>query len=119
MILRIVALLGLTGVLIATVVFFFLPALPALLAVEAYRWEAVTSEVAAAPGQQFSVRLIGPDDAAVGAVEIIDARLDMSPEGMAAMDTPLTRESADAAGTFGYRADFTMAGRWALHLKAS
>jgi Cu(I)/Ag(I) efflux system membrane fusion protein len=34
------------------------------------------------------------------------------------MDTPLTQEDAGEAGTFNYRADFSMGGRWALHIKA-
>lgn len=118
MILRIAGLLGLAGVLIAAGLFFYFPGISALLAGESYRWEAVTAEVAAAPGQQFSIRLIGPGGAALDGVEIIDARLDMAPEGMAAMDTPLTPETSREAGTFTYRADFTMAGRWALHVKA-
>ena len=118
MTLRIAGLLGLTGVLIAAGLFFYFPGISALLAGETYLWEAVTAEVAAAPGQQFSIRLIGPEGAAVGGVEIIDARLDMAPEGMAAMDTPLVPEVASETGTFTYRADFTMAGRWALHVKA-
>jgi len=118
MILRIAGLLGLASALIAAGLFLVFPGLPALVAGETYRWEAVTAEVAAASGQQFSIRLNGPDGAAVAGVEIIEARLDMAPEGMAAMDTPLTPQSANEAGTFSYRADFTMAGRWALHLKA-
>jgi Cu(I)/Ag(I) efflux system membrane fusion protein len=118
MILRIAGLLGLTGALIAAGLFFYSPGLPALLAGETYRWEAIPAEVDAAPGQPFSIRFIGPDGAAVENVEIFDARLDMSPEGMAAMDTPLTPEGAGEKGTFSYRADFTMAGQWALHLAA-
>lgn len=118
MILRISALLGLMSALIATILIFFYPGLPALVASEPYRWEAVTAEVAAAPGQQFSIRLIGSDGGVVAGAEIIEARLDMAPEGMATMDAPLTPESGGEAGIFNYRADFTMAGRWALHLKA-
>ena len=116
MILRIAGLLGLTGVLTAAGLFFYFPGLPAPFAREAYRWQAITAEVAAAPAQQFSIRLIGPQGAVVEGVEIVDARLDMSPEGMAAMGTPLTPEGFGEAGVFNYRADFTMAGRWALHL---
>ena len=118
MIFRILGLLGLTGVLFAAGAFIYFPGLAALLAGESYRWAAVTAEVAAAPGQQFSIRLIGPEGVAVEGVVINDARLDMAPERMAAMDTPLTPEAASEAGTFTYRADFSMAGRWALHVKA-
>lgn len=118
MILRFAALLGLMSVLAATILIFFYPGLPALFADQAHRWEAVTAEVAVAPDQRLSVRLIGPNGAPVDGVEIIEARLDMAPEGMAAMDTPLTVEQTGEKGTFSYRADFTMAGRWALHLKA-
>jgi|GEM_PF-465536 len=118
MMLRIAALLGLMSVLSATILVFFYPGLPALFAGQAYRWEAVTAEVAVAPDQRFSIRLVGPNGAAVEGVEIIEARLDMAPEGMAAMDAPLTPEGSGEKGTFSYRADFTMDGRWALHLKA-
>lgn len=118
MLLRIFGLLGLAGALAAAGLFFYFPRLPELFANEAYRWEALTAEIAATSGQQFSIRLIGPDDGPVEGAEIIDARLDMAPEGMAAMDTPLTPQEGGEPGAFIYRADFTMAGRWALHLKA-
>src|SRR5688572_26742763 len=111
MILRILGLLGLTGVLFAAGVFFYFPGLAALLTGESYRWEALTAEIAAEPGQQFSIRLLGLEGVAVKGVEIVDARLDMAPEGMAAMDTQVTPEPANEAGVFVFRADFTMAGR--------
>lgn len=117
MTLRIVALLGLAGALLAGGLYLYFPGFPVLLAGETYRWEAVTTGIAAQPGQQFSIRLIGPDGGAVEGARIIAARLDMAPEGMAAMDTPLTPLAAGEAGTFAFRADLTMAGRWALHLK--
>jgi Cu(I)/Ag(I) efflux system membrane fusion protein len=118
MLLRIAGLLGLTGAMIAAGLLFFFPDFPALLAGGTYRWEAVTPEVAAAPGQRLSIRLIGPEGAVVQGAEIISTRLDMAPEGMAAMDAPLVPDGIGEAGTFSYRADFAMAGRWALHLKA-
>ena len=91
MIWRILGLLGLTGALLATGAFFYSAEISRLLAGEAYRFEAVTPQVAAEGGQEFSIRLIGPDGAPVGNADINGVRLDMSPDGMAAMASPVTK----------------------------
>ena len=117
MIWRLLGLLGLTSVFFAAGVFLNSAELSNLFATGGYRFEAVTAKVSAESGQKFSVRLIGPDGTPVDA-RITVVRLDMSPDGMAAMASRVAEEPSEAPGTFAYRADFTMAGRWALHAEA-
>ncbi len=70
MIWRVLGLLGLTGALFAAGAFFYSAEISRLLAGEGYRFEAVSSQVSAERGQEFSIRLIGPDGAAVENADI-------------------------------------------------
>ncbi len=118
MIWRFLTLLGIIGALFGAGAFFYSAEISRLLAGETYRFEAVAEQVAAERGQEFSIRLIGPDGAPAENADVTIVRLDMSPDGMAAMASPVTEDPPDTPGTFSYRADFTMAGRWALHVEA-
>jgi len=50
---------------------------------------------------------------------ITATRLDMSPDGMQAMASTVEPQGASEAGVYRFNAKFTMAGRWALSLRAS
>ncbi len=52
-----------------------------------------------------------------GAV-IFQTRLDMSPDAMAEMTGAIKPMAASEPGVYRFKADFTMAGRWALTLAA-
>jgi Cu(I)/Ag(I) efflux system membrane fusion protein len=119
MILRICALVGLFGALALAGAYFYVPGVAALLAGETFRWEARKAEAAVGPNQLLVFRLMGPDGTSIKGAEISDIRLDMSPDGMEAMSAPVSADNATEPGTFAYRADLTMAGRWALHVTAN
>lgn len=119
MFLRICALIGLFGVLAAAGAYYYVPGVATLLAGETYRWEALETETAVEPNQALVFRLVGADGKSVQGAEISDIRLDMSPDGMEAMSAPVSADTATEPGTFAYRADLTMAGRWALHVTAN
>jgi Cu(I)/Ag(I) efflux system membrane fusion protein len=119
MVTRILGLLALNIILFSTAAYVYLVNSGAPMAQGGYRWEAVDAEVTEGPGQTISVRLVGPDGKPVANPKIDKLRLDMAPDDMAAMDTPLEPLPAQADGTLAYKADLTMAGRWALHIESS
>jgi Cu(I)/Ag(I) efflux system membrane fusion protein len=84
-----------------------------------YRFEAVDDAVRVGEAR-IEARLVGPDGAAVPmeSVSLIEARLDMGPDGMAKMAAPLKTVASDDPNVLAFETDFTMAGRWALRLKA-
>ena len=49
---------------------------------------------------------------------IIATRIDMAPDGMAAMDAPLTPIPSDEPGVYAFKTEFVMAGRWRLSIAA-
>jgi hypothetical protein len=84
-----------------------------------YAFEPVQAAVKNGSGSDIAVRLIhrSTGKPVEGAV-IIRTRLDMSPENMAAMTTRIEPFTETGAGIYKSRADFTMAGKWALKLQA-
>lgn len=119
MFLRFCALVTLIGALAAFGAYFYVPEIAQLFAGEPYRWEALEAEPGVGPNRRLLFRLVGPDGSPVHGVEISDIRLDMSPDGMAAMSAPVSPERVTDPDTFAYRADITMSGRWALHVRAN
>ncbi|MGE0715721.1 MAG: efflux RND transporter periplasmic adaptor subunit [Alphaproteobacteria bacterium] len=85
-----------------------------------HRFEPVSAEIPVGERVRVAARLVGPDEAAMrsGAVEVTSARLDMGPDGMAAMAAPLTPANAEDPGVLAFDADIVMAGRWALTVEA-
>ena len=101
---------------IATSIFMMTgPILSGCSAEEAPRWEAVNADISVGTATRLEVRLIGAD---ATAVTVTATRLDMGPDGMAMMDTPLTPVTSDTPGVFAYEADVSMAGRWGLTISA-
>ena len=49
---------------------------------------------------------------------IVTSRLDMAPDSMAEMTTPLQPMSSDAPGVYRFKTNLTMAGGWRLSLSA-
>jgi hypothetical protein len=84
-----------------------------------YVFEPVQAAVKNGSGSDIAVKLIHkPTGKAVEGAVIIRTRLDMSPENMAAMTTRIEPFTETGAGIYKSRADFTMAGKWALKLQA-
>lgn len=87
---------------------------------QAYKFAAVSEKISVGEGVRIEVRLLAPGGASVPAesVDIVSSRLDMGPDGMAMMDTPLTPVPADAPDVLAFEAKIAMAGRWALTVEA-
>ena len=90
-----------------------------LAAAADYAFKAVSEPVEAGDGAVIAVRLINkktgkPVENAV----IFQTRLDMSPDGMGGMTSPVTALGQSEPGVYRFKADLTMAGRWALSLAA-
>ncbi|MBO6634879.1 MAG: FixH family protein, partial [Parvibaculum sp.] len=86
---------------------------------QAYKFEAVPDEISVGEGVRIEVRLLDPDGKPVPSenVDIVSTRLDMGPEGMAMMDTPLTPLPAGSADVLAFETKIAMAGRWALAIE--
>ncbi|WP_291156789.1 FixH family protein [Hyphomicrobium sp.] len=91
----------------------------ALAAAQDYAFEAVKTEVRNGPGSDIAVRLVHkPSGKPVEDAVIFRTRLDMSPENMEGMTTKIEPLTESEPGVYKFRADFTMAGGWALKLQA-
>ena len=49
---------------------------------------------------------------------IVQSRIDMAPEGMAEMASPLTPVPSNEAGVYAFKTELAMAGRWLLSVAA-
>ena len=92
--------------------------------------------VAQADIKDYEFRLVQPEvkqgDAAIVAVQLIDkrsgkavpdavifaTRIDMAPDGMPTMDSPLEALPSTEPGIYRFKTDLTMAGGWQLSLAA-
>lgn len=91
----------------------------ALAAAAGYAFEATTERVDAGDGAIIAVRLSNEKtgEPVTNAV-IFQTRLDMAPDGMGGMTSPVTALGQSDPGVYRFQADLTMAGRWALSLAA-
>jgi hypothetical protein len=84
-----------------------------------YVFEPVSADVKSGGGAVFAVRLKHKDTGRpVPNALIIQSRLDMTPDGMATHVAPLTAISSGEPGTYAFKADLSMAGRWLLSIAA-
>jgi YtkA-like len=84
-----------------------------------YAFEPVKSEVKRGNGVTIAVRLIHkPTGKAISDAVIFSPRMDMSPDGMETMTTPVTPSIGAEPGTYSFKTDFTAAGRWLLTVSA-
>jgi YtkA-like protein len=84
-----------------------------------FEFQPISVEVKNGAGSDVAVRLVDkrtgkPVEGAV----IFRTRLDMSPDTMDEMTAKHAAAPSTEAGVYRFRADFTMAGRWALKLQA-
>jgi hypothetical protein len=84
-----------------------------------YEFRPVSVAVNSGAGSDVAVRLLhkGTGKPVEGAV-IFRTRLDMSPDSMDEMTAKHTAAASADPGVYRFKADFTMAGRWALKLQA-
>jgi len=84
-----------------------------------YAFEPVKAEVKNGPGTEIAVRIIHkPTGKPVERAVVFRTRLDMSPDKMETMTTEITPINSTEPGIYKFRANFTMAGGWALKLIA-
>ena len=91
----------------------------ALAGPQDYVFEPTTPEVRKGDGAVIAVRLVHkPTGKPVPDAVIFQTRLDMAPDGMPTMTTPLTTLPSTEPGVYPFRTDLAMAGGWKLTLQA-
>jgi hypothetical protein len=94
-------------------------ALPAHAEIKNYEFQLVQATVKAGADRIVTVRLVDKTTAkAVPDAVIFASRLDMAPDGMQEMVTKVTSMPGTEPGTYRFKANFSMAGRWQLSLGA-
>ena len=84
-----------------------------------YAFEAVTSDVRKGEGAVVAVRLVHkPTGEPVPDAVIFQTRLDMAPDGMPTMTTPVALLPSEEPGVYRFQTDLVMAGGWRLTLQA-
>ena len=84
-----------------------------------YKFELVDQTVQPGPDKVITVRLINTKTGKpVPDAVIFATRLDMAPDGMQEMVTKIAPIAGAAPGTYKFKANFSMAGRWQLSLGA-
>jgi hypothetical protein len=84
-----------------------------------YEFQLVDQTIKAGPDKTIAVRLVNKTTGKpVSDAVIFASRLDMTPDGMQEMATKLTPISGAEPGTYRFKANVSMAGRWQLSLGA-
>lgn len=90
-----------------------------LAASQDYEFQPVSTDVKQGQGSLVSVRLIDKRTGKpVPDAVIFTTRMDMAPEGMEMMTTPVEAVSSAEPGVYVFKTDFTMAGGWRFKLAA-
>src|SRR5262249_16631931 len=92
---------------------------PAFAGANDYAFEPVKAEVKKGDDVIVSVRLKHKATGKpVSDAIIAQTRIDMGPDGMAEMASPLTAVPSNEPGIYSFKTDLTMAGRWLLSIAA-
>ncbi len=84
-----------------------------------YEFQPVSTDVKQGEGSLISVRLIDKRTGKpVPDAVIFTTRMDMAPEGMEMMTTPVVTATSSEPGIYAFKTDFTMAGGWRFKLAA-
>ena len=87
----------------------------AFAAASDYAFEAVTAEMKKGDDVTVAVRLVHkPTGKPVADAVIIRTRVDMAPDGMAEMQSPVSPLPASEPGVYAFKTDLPMAGRYQL-----
>lgn len=112
------AILRILRALAAALALAFVP-LPALADIKDYEFRLVQSELKQGNSVIVAVQLIDKRSGRpVPDAVIFAQRIDMAPDGMATMTSPLEALPATEPGTYRFRTNLTMAGGWRLSLGA-
>jgi hypothetical protein len=91
----------------------------ALAGANDYAFEPVTAELKKGDDVVVSVRLKHKTTGKpVADAVIFQSRIDMGPDGMGEMDSPLTPAPSSAPGVYAFKTDLPMQGRWLLSIAA-
>ena len=91
----------------------------ALAGANEYVFEPIAGEMKKGDDVTVAVRLVHkPSGRPVIDAVIFRQRLDMAPDGMADMESPLTAVPASEPGVYAFKTDLSMAGRYLLSLAA-
>lgn len=91
----------------------------ALAGADDYRFELVSTEHRVGPGTILELRMTDlRTGAPVEGAVIYATRMDMAPDGMATMTSPVTAMPAEAPGHYRFATDLTMAGGWRFSVAA-
>lgn len=106
-----------TAALLATA--FSLSSGAAFAAASDYAFEPVAPEMKKGDDVTVAVRLIHkPTGKAVADAVIVRTRVDMAPDGMADMQSPVSPLPASEPGIYAFKTDLPMAGRYQLSVAA-
>ena len=84
-----------------------------------YVFEPVSAEVRKGDAVVVSVRLKHKTSGKpVSDAVIVQTRIDMAPDGMAEMASPLTPVAGTEPGVYSFKTELSMAGRWLLSISA-
>lgn len=90
-----------------------------LAASQDYEFQPVSTDVKQGQGSLVSVRLIDKRTGKpVPDAVIFTTRMDMAPEGMEMMTTPVEAATSTEPGVYAFKTDFAMAGGWRFKLAA-
>jgi hypothetical protein len=96
-----------------------LTSVAALAGADDYAFEPVAAEMKKGDDVTVAVRLIHkPTGKPVSDAVVFRKRVDMAPEGMAEMESPVTPVSSTEPGVYAFKTDMPMAGRYLLSLEA-
>ena len=91
----------------------------AFAAANDYVFEAVSSDVRKGDDAVVSVRLKNKATGKpVTDAVIVQSRIDMAPDGMAEMASPISQVPSTDPGVYSFKAELSMAGRWLLSVAA-
>lgn len=91
----------------------------AFAAANDFVFEPVNAEMKKGDNVTLAVRLINKKTGQpVSDAVIIRTRVDMAPEGMAEMESPVSSQPAKEPGVYAFKTDLPMAGRYQLSLSA-
>jgi hypothetical protein len=84
-----------------------------------YEFQLIAKEFKAGPPAEIAVRLVHkPDGKPVPGAVMFSSRLDMGPDGMEAMTTPVEKVPGGEPGVYRFKAKLAMEGSWAFSLAA-
>ncbi len=90
-----------------------------LAAPEDYEFRLVNEEIAEGDGAIVAVTLVDRRSGSVVQDAVVfSTRMDMEPDGMEAMTSPVEAVPSTEAGVYRFKTDLAMAGRWRLSLAA-